>query len=209
MGSIYLPEGGGLRVAAGEFVVVFGAGALRVRAPRAAFAAEYALAAPAGAPLTATLRRSGFRCAGGGWAAAADFAAAGAPAAWAGDAAEVPADGLTVLAWTEGGAAAAAVVARARDAESRVGDALRSAAFDARAPAARMAAAAAAPAPVAARARVRLLPGADPRARLCANRDRLRAFAVGWFGAQLSGDGAENEKIFAAFDRLRAELDDA
>ncbi len=35
----------------------------------------------------------------------------------------------------------------------------------------------------------------------------LRAFAVGWFGAQL-GEASENEKVFAAFDKARSCLDD-
>ncbi|AIZ77317.1 putative virion protein [Parapoxvirus red deer/HL953] len=213
-----------VRAAPGARAVVLGvsaAASVAVEAPAGAraFAAEYALSVPAGGPLTARLVASGFRGAAGTWAAVEDFAAAGRPAAWTRTGAEdgrgarvpVPEDCLVALAWRDARSDAlrACVVARAGDDESPVGAALKDAAFDDRAPAARLLAAAGDPG-LDARARTRLItaPGDPPRLRLCANRDMLRAFAVGWFGAQLSAMPCENEKVFSAFDRARSVLDD-
>ncbi|WZD65803.1 virion protein [Bovine papular stomatitis virus] len=208
-----------LAVAPGAAVVLGVAGPVVARAPRGrrVFVAEYDLSAPPGAPLLARLTASGFRSAAGAWASVEDFEVCGRPVAWTrapeegGARVSVPEDGAVAIAWSEDGVASAlraCVVARAADHESALGAALKDGAFDAAAPAAALLAAVGAPAIGAARVALVTAPGAPHRVRLCANRDRLRAFAVGWFGAQLSALGPENEKVFSAFDKARSCLDD-
>ncbi|AKU76687.1 Virion protein [Orf virus] len=217
-GSIYYCGGTHVVAAApGAALVVLdapGAAAAAAPAGQRVFFAEYGLEKRAGGPITARLRRSGFRGAANAWASVADFEAGGRPSAWtlrADEAARVPlpTDAVLVLAWgARGEPLRACVLARAADAEAPVGAALKEAAFDARAPAAALFAALGAPAlapPL--RARLVAPPGAPPRTRLCENPAMLRAFAVGWFGAQL-GEASENEKVFAAFDKARSCLDD-
>ncbi|AKC03492.1 virion protein [Bovine papular stomatitis virus] len=209
-----------LPVAPDAAVVVLGvAGPVAARAPsgRRIFVAEYALSAAPGAPLRARLTASGFRSAAGAWASVEDFDVCGRPAAWTrvpeegGTRVPVPEDGAVAIAWSEGGATSAlraCVVARAADDESALGAALKDGTFDAAAPGAALLAAVGSPALGSVRAALVTAPGAPHRVRLCANRDKLRAFAVGWFGAQLSALGPENEKVFSAFDKARSCLDD-
>ncbi len=165
-------------------VVLDAPGAVAAAAPagQRVFFAEYGLEKRAGGPITARLRRSGFRGAANAWASVADFEAGGRPSAWTLRAEEAS----RVLAWgAREEPLRACVLARAADAEAPVGAELKEAAFDARAPAAALFAA----------------------LGLCENPAMLRAFAVGWFGAQL-GEASENEKVFAAFDKARSCLDD-
>ncbi|ADC53836.1 virion protein [Pseudocowpox virus] len=218
-GSIYYCGGTHVVAAApGTALVVLDApGPVAAAAPAGlrVFFAEYGLEKKPGGPVTARLHKSGFRSAAGAWASAADFEAGGRPVAWtlrAEEAARVPllADAALVLAWgARGEPLRVCVLARAEDAEAPVGAALKEAAFDARAPAAALFAALGEPAlALPLKARLVTPPGAPPRSRLCTNPDMLRAFAVGWFGAQLGTDDSENEKVFAAFDRARSCLDD-
>ncbi|ASC55574.2 virion protein-like protein [Seal parapoxvirus] len=221
--SIYYCEGTYVVPATAGATVVLLGGSWRaaVSGPpnKRAFVAEFRLCKKAHhSPLVAELIASGFRSATGAWASVADFEAAGRPCAWMREACEdgvrvhVPEDGAVALAWLDNGHSnaplCACVVARSSNAEAPVGAMLRDAAFDSECSGALLLAALGAPA-VGKRCAVLVTPpGAPHFTRLCANRDRLRAFALGWFGAQLSALPAENEKVFSAFDKARSQLDD-
>ncbi len=101
-----------------------GAAAAAAPAGQRVFFAEYGLEKRAGGPITARLRRSGFRGAANAWASVADFEAGGRPSAWTLRAEEasrvpLPTDAALVLAWgARDEPLRACVLARAADAEA-------------------------------------------------------------------------------------------